>query len=344
MGPNIVHLPQKDRRYDEASQWIARLDRQLSDEELAALRAWIAEHPDNEAVLLEMAALWDKMDALKRLSSLFPAPVPRSRHASLYALASVAMLAVVSVCLWLFWGSIAPHRAATDSAFVYQTHLGEHSSVTLQDGTQMVLNTNSRVRVKYTSSARLLTLERGEVFVEVARDKSRPLSVIAAGQIVQAVGTAFNVEINNDRDIELIVVEGKVKVGAQQVSAHIGQPPSPEISPPTERTVVAGESINLISPKKKVKPVSSEDIEARLSWRRGNLVFRGESLEDAVREIERYTPVEFVFKDEDLKKIRVAGLFRAGDVDGLLATLKENFNINYRYTDNRRVELDKQSP
>jgi len=30
---------------------------------------------------------------------------------------------------------------------------------------------------------------------------------------------------------------------------------------------------------------------------------------------------------EDLKKMRVAGLFKAGDVEGLLATLRENFDI-----------------
>jgi len=83
-------------------------------------------------------------------------------------------------------------------------------------------------------------------------------------------------------------------------------------------------------------------VAVKLSWRKGNLIFRGESLEEAVREVERYTPVEFVFLDQDLKKIRVAGLFKAGDVRGLLATLRENFDIVYQYTDDQTVLLGKE--
>jgi transmembrane sensor len=68
-------------------------------------------------------------------------------------------------------------------------------------------------------------------------------------------------------------------------------------------------------------------------------VFQGESLEDAVAEIERYTTVEFVILDDELKKVRIAGLFKAGDVDGLLATLKENFDVAYERTEDGRILL-----
>ncbi len=76
-----------------------------------------------------------------------------------------------------------------------------------------------------------------------------------------------------------------------------------------------------------------------MSWRQGNLIFRGESLEDAVAEIGRYTTVEFVILDDDLRKVRIAGLFKAGDVDGLLATLRENFNISYQHTGDGKIVL-----
>ena len=77
----------------------------------------------------------------------------------------------------------------------------------------------------------------------------------------------------------------------------------------------------------------------KLSWRHGDLVFRGESLEDAVAEIGRYTTVEFVILDDDLKKVRIAGMFKAGDVDGLLATLRENFDVSYERTGDGKVLL-----
>jgi transmembrane sensor len=88
--------------------------------------------------------------------------------------------------------------------------------------------------------------------------------------------------------------------------------------------------------------IDSDEIAVKLSWREGNLIFRGESLEDAVLEIGRYTAVQFVFLDEESKKVRVAGLFKAGDVDGLLTALRQNFNISYEWVADDKIVLSGQ--
>ncbi|MFT6733629.1 MAG: transmembrane sensor, partial [Polaribacter sp.] len=77
--------------------------------------------------------------------------------------------------------------------------------------------------------------------------------------------------------------------------------------------------------------------------RGGNLFFRGESLEKIIEEIERYTQVEFEIFDEDLKRIRVAGLFKAGDVKGLLETLEKNFNVTNKKIGNNKILLSNYS-
>jgi transmembrane sensor len=82
-----------------------------------------------------------------------------------------------------------------------------------------------------------------------------------------------------------------------------------------------------------------EEIEVQLSWREGNLIFDGESLHQAVSEISRYTTVEFVFVDEDLQRIRVAGLFKAGDLTGFLASLRANFDIAYEQVNDNTILL-----
>ncbi len=56
-------------------------------------------------------------------------------------------------------------------------------------------------------------------------------------------------------------------------------------------------------------------------------------------EVGRYTSVEFIIVDEHLKKLRVAGLFKAGDVAGFLKSLRANFDISYQYTDDERIFL-----
>ena len=56
----------------EASEWIAKMDKGLSDADAETLLAWIRADPRNEAELLKMARMWDKMDSLARLSEVFP--------------------------------------------------------------------------------------------------------------------------------------------------------------------------------------------------------------------------------------------------------------------------------
>ena len=85
---------------------------------------------------------------------------------------------------------------------VYETAIGEQSTVHLTDGTQLVLNTNSLVEVHYTNRDRLIRLERGEIHVQVAHDKARSLSVIAGDTIVRAVGTAFSLEIASNHKLD----------------------------------------------------------------------------------------------------------------------------------------------
>ncbi len=338
---NVYPMVSRKKRYDEASLWIARLDNNLSSEDAAELQCWMAEHPENEKLLLEMALLWDKMDSLGRLSSLFE-PAPKKQI--LWPIIATSAFASVFVCALMLWFSVIndkshPYPAPTE--YVYQTGIGEHADVTLSDGTSLVLNTNSRMTVEYTDHHRLLTLERGEMYINVAKDKNRPLSVVAGGKVVEAVGTQFSVEINSDQNIELMVVEGKVKVG---VLPRAVDPTAIEQTIKLEgrpRMMAAGETTILSDDQSDISNISVEDIEVKLSWRQGNLIFRGESLEDAVREVERYTPVEFVLLDQELKTIRVAGLFKAGDVEGLLITLRENFNIVYQYKDEKTVVLRK---
>ena len=198
------------------------------------------------------------------------------------------------------------------------------------------MNTNSRIEVNYTAQNRLLRLERGEIHVEVAHDKTRPFRIVAGDKIVQAVGTAFSLEITDDQQIELVVTEGKVLVGvhrgARGEAMHA-------LLPPESVMVVAGEELILGSPAKDIIQVSPEEIEVKLSWRKGNLIFRGESLEEAVTEIGRYTTIEFVILNENLKRVRIAGRFRAGDVEGLLATLRENFDIVHQRTADGKILL-----
>jgi len=341
-----------EQRVAEASDWIAKLDRNLSATETTELQQWLGQSAAHQAALLEVATLWDKMDSLRRLADLFPqaepAAKPRWHQVQHWGLA--ASVAVVATLLTLWWQpellSPAASSGAT-SAIVstqssYQTRIGETKTIELPDQSKLLLNTNSFVVVKYSAKARIIELQRGEILIDVAHDTDRPLSVLAAGKIIQAVGTAFNVQVR-DRQVELIVTDGKVRVETAVAEMIADEHSLANRLPESALAISKGEKVALDSTGQQaetVQKIDAVDIAASLSWRSGNLIFRGESLAEAVAEISRYTDIQFELADDaKLQDIQVAGMFKTGDVNGLLAVFKSNFNISHERLSRDKILL-----
>ena len=121
----------------------------------------------------------------------------------------------------------------------------------------------------------MLVLERGEIHVQVEHDASRPFDVHVGDTIVQAVGTAFNIEIGDAKRIELIVTEGKVRVDGRQ--SPLWQSSFEQVAEmPAEAApvlVAAGEQLLLGSEREEVVKLAVEEIKDKLSWQGGSLVF-----------------------------------------------------------------------
>jgi transmembrane sensor len=230
-------------------------------------------------------------------------------------------------------------QASTETSnTLYETGIGVHSTVNLPDGTKMLLNTNTQVLVTYSNDQRLLVLRKGELHVEVAHDKQRPLRVQVGGKVVEAVGTAFNVYLKDDQNFDVIVTEGRVHVKPVQDKMP-GAQATPD-QPEEVQELVQGQKLSVrASQPAAVEAIASTVINDKLSWRDGNLVFRGETLRDALDELSRYTPDSFKVVDPRISDVRIAGLYKAGDVDGLLMALKENFNIVHQRTSEGIIEL-----
>lgn len=351
---------QTESSLEQACLWVARLDRGLQDDEQPALQQWLAAHPTHRSQLLAAAKQWDQLDALRVLADLFPeaqtaTSAQAARQQSWLGRHSKALAASVLLCSVLGlvagqWPLLHAYltRGASQiaSQTSYQTRVGESATIDLADHSKLVLNTNSFVVVRYTPEARIIELQRGEITIDVAHDSSRPLSVLAAGKVIQAVGTAFNVDLRKD-SVELIVTEGIVRVApALQPPAKGEQPLSRQLTqrlPADALALGKGERVALDPAGKKPEQVERLDantLAAKLSWRSGNLIFRGEALEDVLQEISRYTEVQFELADDDkLKQIQVAGLFKAGDVNGLLEVFRHNFNISYERLSRDKILL-----
>ncbi|WP_158970459.1 FecR domain-containing protein [Paraglaciecola sp. L3A3] len=359
MNNNVVQLiNNEDAILDQALHWLTELERGLSPEREVLLREWLARSPAHKEVFLEVTALWDDLDVLSNLSDVFPYKTtnrPWYKTTGLYPIA-----ATILVCLLLsfyYAGTKDPQLVETNNVkddrqlvATYRTKVGEHSTFKLPDNSLLTLNTNSEVNVEYSNTQRNIHLLHGEVHVEVAHDNNRKFYVQAGGKVIEAVGTAFNVLHHNALDIELIVTEGTVLVSEaikevttnpilNSVSQFIGQSSANE-----KISVTAGEQIHLnVRQKVKQSEITIEKathvMESKLSWMKGKVIFNGEPLEQAIKEISRYSNWTLELKGEQLKKRKIVGRFQTGNIELLVEILKKNFNIDAEYTDTQKIIL-----
>ena len=342
---NVLNFPNEKLAYEQAGTWIARLDRGLSAAERLELQQWLNADTRHPAVLLELAELWDGMDVMAEIAELFPlnTMIPESSWRpsrrvvpSLSVALTLVVVAVLVAFLAAAPGPFTFSNFSVRNLFVrqtleasYQTQVGEQRPVTLPDKSIVTLNTNTLLRVHYNDSYRKIELVSGEAHFAVAKHDRRVFIVQVGESEFRAVGTAFNVRVNSERGVELTVTEGRVKVlvaAAGEVKRTKDDVAAEQMA--TEIMVDAGKEVAIGKATQTVEWVQPEKIDAAIAWTRGMIVFDGDPLERAVREVSRYSNVKFVIADDKIRKIPVAGYFKVGDVDGLVVALQNNFDVD----------------
>ncbi len=329
---SVTEFPDLSRARDEATQWIARLDRGMSAEERAGLRHWCAATPANARALRQMSALWADLDVMNALADVIPegleqpAAIPhaqqpqstrpaRRRPAALAAGLVLGVL-VAGAAAWIHQGGLAPvsGRLARVAAAPLSTAIGEQRTHTLADGSRLAVNTGSLVEVlRLDGAARELRLQRGEALFSVAHDPSRPFRVVVGGHIVEAVGTEFDIRLHDGGVIDVVVTEGRVRLLA-------GSDIAGELDHGQAMRIAADGST-------RVSHLDEQEMSARLAWRRGMIEFRGQPLSEALAEFARYTPVRFTITDPAAAATLIGGAVPAGDVEWLLEALRTNFGL-----------------
>lgn len=343
---NIKSFVSKEDIHQQACEWISKIDRGLTSHEKAELTSWAQNSETHRQMLFQIAELWDDLSALNELSGLFPLrdkePAQRKTFAETtrWSIAAGFAFFMVGAASWLMNSQSSFHSTNEAPQITRaETTLGEQKPVTLQDGSVIHLNTNSLVHIDYSSERRLITLERGEAHFDVAHDESRPFVVKTGQNSVTAVGTAFNIQLGMEGKFELLVTEGKVLV--QDVLREANSPTLDMIRPLDSEGVlmVSGEKAVFSGLENEPVTLSLDQVQRDLAWQQGMVVFQGEPLSEALIEVRRYTSIHFEISDEQIKQKRVAGYFKAGDIDGLLFALKNNFGIDHQQLDPETILL-----
>jgi transmembrane sensor len=345
---NTLSFPLKKQVEAKAAWWIAVIDRGITQAEEDHLDQWLNESPMHGEVLVKCASMWDLLDVLEPISRLLPLEDQTnsndvtpdhhvddsSRHSKAFALAA-SLVFGVSAVLYLAGPNSISHEAQTVAATSiaevaveepegrrYKTAVGEISNVALADGSTLKLNTDSEILVNFSATQRDITLLKGEVFFEVAKNPNKPFVVAVGEERVTAIGTAFCVDLSTPESLEVLVTEGQVRVNreASTLSVTDQHLPYEEVFLTPGQKVVISDNTSSVS--------HDQNSDSMLAWREGMLLFEGETLEQAIREIDRYTPLSFKIIDHEIAEIPVGGFFRAGDLEQLLLVLEQNFGVS----------------
>jgi transmembrane sensor len=238
--------------------------------------------------------------------------------------ALVAACAIASFALFIFYGTLHSTKKG-----LVQTAVDETLAVSLDDGSRIVLDRSSRLRVAYASTARDIELLDGQAHFEVAKDAHRPFRVHTKSAEIVAVGTTFDVTALPSRT-KVTLIEGRVNVSA------ISAPPLVQVR---VKALTAGEQLE-ITADGQLLDTPGVNIENVTAWRRGMVVIDDQPLPEALEVMNRYSPIHIVVQGGPaLQSRRVSGVFRVGDVETEAIVLQKYFGLREAARSEREIVL-----
>jgi transmembrane sensor len=302
----------------------------------AGLRLWLAEDPRHRQAFELATDAWQSSGNLPAHLPDEPRPLapltssPRARTPSGHARVAFAGAAALALLLAASFYWLKDPALATGSA--------EQKTVELADGTEVTLNANSRLRVNYTDRARQVTLTHGEALFNVTKHQSRPFVVIIGDRKVIALGTRFDVRLEDSHDASFTVtlIEGRVAVEPRS------DPNSIPIEPISAVTLLKpGQRLRIAA--NKPDALDAPAIDKVTAWQHGQLIFEDTSIRDAAAEFNRYGKPRLRIDASVPSVIRVGGVFRIGDPDSFARAMANAYQLRIQGTGDE-IELTQDAP
>lgn len=204
------------------------------------------------------------------------------------------------------------------------TEVGERRNVQLVRGTELELNTNSIVHVDVDPESRSVVLEQGEVILNVADDTHGPWVLHCDDLEIQMVSAKVHVRYESmDGSSRLNVISGIASVSrAAQIENSL--PGHPRFHP---QLVRAGEFLMIRSSLGEPSRFNPAEVDRRLAWTQGRLIFQGDSLKAAVNEFNRYNKRQLVIGDDSIAGLVPGGTFNVTEIDEFVSSLRGVFGV-----------------
>lgn len=302
---------------EELIAWLVKLNSGLaSAEETQGFLDWRAQHPSHEAAWQRLHAVEQNLTGLPSQSKQIAADTfaladsqrqIRGKRGRTLKLLGIAAIAIVTST------QLANQYAPGQQVAHYATRVGQLDSVTLVDGTQLMLNTNSNVDVKFSLLKREIVLQRGEIYIKTGKDIhsiiGRRSFWVNTGQTkLEAIGTRFAVK-KNASSTRLHVAQGSVAM-------HVGRYP-PVLA-------YADDTYTMLDAMSAPVKNSTSSYGMRMdpmAWVEGVLVAKQMRLDEFVAELSRYQDLPLLCAP-DAASLKVSGVFQLNRTDPVEHALK----------------------
>ncbi|MEG2341103.1 MAG: DUF4974 domain-containing protein [Odoribacter sp.] len=203
---------------------------------------------------------------------------------------------------------------------IYQTldiPKGGEYKLILSDGSVVWLNSDSRLRFpsSFPGKKRTVYLE-GEAYFEVSPDSLHPFIVSSKGMDVEVLGTKFNVKAYpEDVIIYTTLCQGSVKTINQQTGLSLLLEPNQQ----ARFTKQNGK-------------IEKQEVDSRLftGWTGGRFVFENETLEEIMKQLERWYNIDVFYQNPSIKKYKFTGdVDRFDEISTILNMIEKTYNITF---------------
>lgn len=303
-----------NRAEEDALRWHVRLHggAATADDWMTFTR-WLEEDPARNAMYDAVALAWDvaKESETAAVETAAPSadnivafPMRRLRQAVRARPLAFGggFGAAIAATLLILMAPVFLNQNAVPGGIDYSTGIGQQRTITLADGSTVMLNTNTALTVTFGKTARRVQMDRGEAFFTVNHDSSRPFTVAANDVTITDVGTRFDVRKDPDRTL-VSVTEGIVDITPVTVA-------DPALGMTTHRLTVGKQAVRRTGGDIVVQTFNPEQVTA---WQQGQLVFNNDDLGTVTAELNRYFEKPVTLAGTDIDTLRFSGVLRIDD-------------------------------
>ncbi|EPF79689.1 sensor [Acinetobacter gyllenbergii] len=194
------------------------------------------------------------------------------------------------------------------------TKVGEIKTVALQDGSTLILASDSYIKVDFSEQTRQIQLIEGEIYIQTAKDpQHRPFMVNTKDGAIEALGTQFTVRQEQDDQTRVKVYQHAVALQPQDSGQR-------QILQQGQRAYFDSQQISKPLPLNNEQPY----------WTQQLLVVEQWPLEKVIGELYRYKKGTY-FITPELKDLRVSGVFSLKNPQQSLETLAYTHQLELSY-------------